>query len=267
MSVAINLQTAFGQAAPDQLSRRGASADGQALGLKPRSIQAYRLASARSKQSDLAYAARQESSATLKAIMEMSAKQRLAARLQERGYTGQADRPTLTDLLEEDLLRKHYKRVSKIAGTFNKDPTHMYDENASSRALDESIARMIKAGDPRVLDPSIQTLIGNSEPLTLVYEASGLPMVPVPDVAGEVANAVSEALQSRTPKTPLRRSKRARTSRFPPQPEASEPETEAPQTPSPGQSSKQKSPNMANRIASLSKMRKRKPATTAPSKN
>ena len=258
MSVAINLQTAFGQAAPDNLRRQGALADSQALGLKPRSIQAYRLASLRAKQSDLAYAARQESSATLKSIMDMSAKQRLAARLQERGYAGQADRPTLTDLLEEDLLRKHYKRVAKIAGTFNGDPTTEYDQSASNRALEESIARMIKTGDPRVLDPSIQTVINGSEPLTEAYAASGLPMVPVYDVAGEVADAIGEALQaSRVPKTPLRRSKRTRKSQV----SETETETEAPQTPSPvqGTSSKQKSPNMANLVRSLSKLRRRKP--------
>lgn len=255
MSVAINLQTAFGQAAPDNLRRQGALADSQALGLKPRSIQAYRLASVRAKQSDLAYAARQESSATLKSIMDMSAKQRLAARLQERGYAGQADRPTLTDLLEEDLLRKHYKRVAKIAGTFNGDPTTEYDQSASNRALEESIARMIKTGDPRVLDPSIQTVINGSEPLTEAYAASGLPMVPVYDVAGEVSNAIGEAL--RIPKTPLRRSKRTRKSQV----SETETETEAPQTPSPvqGASSKQKSPNMANLVGSLSKLRRRKP--------
>ena len=255
MSVAINLQTAFGQAAPDNLRRQGALADSQALGLKPRSIQAYRLASVRAKQSDLAYAARQESSATLKSIMDMSAKQRLAARLQERGYAGQADRPTLTDLLEEDLLRKHYKRVAKIAGTFNGDPTTEYDQSASNRALEESIARMIKTGDPRVLDPSIQTVINGSEPLTEAYAASGLPMVPVYDVAGEVADAIGEAL--RIPKTPLRRSKRTRKSQV----SETETETEAPQTPSPvqGTSSKQKSPNMANLVGSLSKLRRRKP--------
>ena len=211
MSVPINLQVAFGQAPADNLRLRGAPPGNQALGMRPAAVHAYRLASARSHQSGLVHAARQESSATLKSLLVMTAKQRSEARLLERGYAENADRPSLTDLLEEDLLRKHYKRVAKISGTFNTDPTTAYDQSASNRALDESIARMIKTGDPRLLDPAIQTLIANSEPLSVAYEAAGLPQVPVPDLAGDVAAAIGAAVRkARSPAKPLRRSVRTR---------------------------------------------------------
>jgi hypothetical protein len=214
MSVPINLQVAFGQAPADNLRLRGAPPGNQALGMRPAAVHAYRLASARSHQSGLVHAARQESSATLKSLLVMTAKQRSEARLLERGYAENADRPSLTDLLEEDLLRKHYKRVAKISGTFNTDPTAAYDQSASNRALDESIARMIKTGDPRVLDPAIQTLIANSGPLSAAYETAGLPQVPVHDLAGDVAAAIGAAVRiARSPAKPLRRSVRTRVQR------------------------------------------------------
>jgi hypothetical protein len=228
MSVPINLQVAFGQAPPDNLRLRGAPAGNQALGMRPATVHAYRLASARSHQSDLAQAARQESSASLKSLLVMTAKQRSEARLLEKGYAQNADRPSLTDLLEEDLLRKHYKRVAKISGTFNTDPTTAYDQSASNRALDESIARMIKTGDPRVLDPAIQTLIAKSEPLSVAYEAAGLPQFPVPDLAGDVAAAIGAAVRkARSPAKPLRRSVRTRVQRAPSPAAATETESDS----------------------------------------
>ena len=230
MSVAINLQAAFGQAPPDNLRLRGAPADSQSLGMRPTDVRAYRLASARSQQSGLVQAARQESSATLRSLLVMTSKQRSEARLLEKGYAENGGRPSLTDLLEEDLLRKHHKRVAKISGTFNTDPTAEYDQSASNRALDESIARMIKTGDPRVLDPTIQTLIANSAPLSTAYESAGLPTVPVPDLAGDVAAAVGAAMRkARSPAKPTRRSARVRVPRAPSPASTTEPETETPQ--------------------------------------
>lgn len=259
MSVAINLKAAFGQAPPANLRLRGAPADSQSLGVRPTDVRAYRLASARAHQSDLAQAARQESSATLKSLLGMTAKQRREARLQEQGYSENGDRPSLNDLLEEELLRKHYKRVAKISGTFNTDPTSQYDQSASNRALDESIARMIKTGDPRVLEPAIQTLIANSAPLSAAYETAGLPTVPVPDLAGDVAAAVGAVVR---PAKPLRRSVRVRVPRAPSPASTTEPEIETPQ-----QASSRSVTRRANKSplkvlkGTLAASRRRKPTT------
>lgn len=264
MSVPINLPTVFGQAPSPDLRRKGAADDAQSLGLPRINATSYRLASTRAARSDIARAAQAQSSATLSGMLSMTAKQRHEARMSE----ARADRPTVSDLLEEQLLGKHHDRVAKLAGDFDRDFTSQYERDASSRKLEESIAKMLRSGDPRLLEPAIQTVIANTPSLSSHYEALGLPVLDPPaDIAASIeamrddmARAVSMATKGpKAPKAPRKRKATPPTPvTSPPTPSASEADEEPVASSSKPRS--KKSPSLTKSIGRLA-LRRRKPPT------